>query len=121
MPHSEELSDLNGLNFARCEVTTVLMCRVQVLRVVIDCRRFEGGGGGTAFIFEGRRALTLEVPPKRSELRYYLIQKQEPPPESNLRTQEYHPETLFTPVFSPLVGSVACFWHVRNVSFAHIC
>ena len=45
MPHSEELSDLNGLNFARCEVTTVLMCRVQVLRVVIDCRRFEGGGG----------------------------------------------------------------------------
>jgi hypothetical protein len=75
MPHSEELRDLNGLNFARCEVSTELMCRIQVLWVVIDCRWFEKAGG-TAFIFEVRRALTAEVPPKRSELRFYLIQNQ---------------------------------------------
>jgi hypothetical protein len=75
MPHSEELRDFNGLNFARCEVTTVLMCRIQDFWVVIDCRWFvEERGRGTAFIFEGRRALTVEVPPKRSELGYYLIQ-----------------------------------------------
>jgi hypothetical protein len=49
MPYSEELLDLNGLYFARFEVTTELMCRIQDFRVVIDCRWFEravAGGGG---------------------------------------------------------------------------
>ena len=46
MPRSEELSDLNGLNFARCEVTTVLMWRIQVFWVVINLsglKRWVGG------------------------------------------------------------------------------
>jgi hypothetical protein len=46
MPYSEELRDLNGLNFARCKVTTELMCRIQDFWVVIDCRWFERALGG---------------------------------------------------------------------------
>ena len=74
--------------------------------------RCGGGGGGAPFIFECRRALTLEVPPKRSELRYCLIQNQEPP-------SRIEPENSRKPPQNSVFSRLLAFSWIIGVLLAH--